>query len=83
MGMISYMGVYKIAFFLTLLIAETQFMRGVKRRLFPLRLLAGITGFFLLSRVYPDVPRTVPLSIMFSSFAGYLILMTRFCWELD
>lgn len=84
MGIISYMAIYKIAFFLTLLIAETQFMRGVKRRkLFPLRLLTGLTGFFVLSQIQPNVPETLPLSIMFSSFAVYLIMMTRFSWDID
>lgn len=84
MSIISYMSVYKIAFFLTLLIAETRFMKNVKKRsFFPLRLAIGLAGFFVLAWIQPNVLETVHLSLMFGSFAGYLILMNRFIWELD
>ena len=71
MSIISYMSVYKIAFFLTLLIAETRFMKNVKKRsFFPLRLAIGLAGFFVLAWIQPNVLETVHLSLMFGSFAG-------------
>ncbi len=85
MSIVSFMSVYKIAFFLMLLIAEMSFMHSIKRKpFFLLRLVAGTGGFFVLSYVQqPSVLQSLQLSTMFSSFAAYLILMNKFVWEID
>ena len=79
----TYLMVYKYAFSVALMIAESLFLfRLPKKPRFVLRFVLGVAAYFLFATVFPLVNYdALYISFMFSIFFLFSILLAKFCYD--